>query len=114
MTVRVSWTWGGTILRTSAVAGGHGVAGPGTAGPAAGAAGTAADGGMVFGSAFFSWATAANGTTTRSAPAKTNLRTLNIGTSPIPKWSPAVAASLIAAKPLTPTFDIHGEYSPRR
>jgi hypothetical protein len=70
--------------------------------------------GMAFGAAFgASWANAANGTTARSAPAKTNLRTLNIGTSPIPKWSPAVVAPLSDAKPLTPTFDVHGEYSRR-
>jgi hypothetical protein len=69
--------------------------------------------GSAFGALFVSWPTAANGTTARSAPAKTSLRTLNIGTSPIPKWSPAVAAPLSDARHLTPTFDVHGEYSRR-
>jgi len=69
--------------------------------------------GSAFGALFVSWPTAANGTTARSAPAKTNLRTLNIGTSPIPKGSPAVAAPLADARHLTPTFDVHGEYSRR-
>src|SRR5262245_61670222 len=75
---------------------------------------------MTFGPALgasFSWATAANGTTARSAPANTILRTLNMGSPPFHKWSPAVAArdpSIGPRETTTPTFDIPGEYSPRR
>jgi len=63
--------------------------------------------GMAFGAAFgVSWANAANGTTARSAPAKTSLRTLNMGTSPFPKWSPAVAAPLSSCRRETPDADV--------
>src|SRR5262249_32868917 len=124
MTVRVSWTWVGTILHTFRVVGaGHGAGGHGSGHGAPGTVVTGAGvtvvaGGMAFGSAFgitFSWPTAANGTTARSAPAKTRLRTLNMGTSPFPKWSPAVVARCLPAdaRHPTPTFDVHGQYSRR-
>ena len=62
--------------------------------------------GLRLASAAFSCATAANGTTARSAPAKTSLRTLNMGTSPFPKWSPAVAAPLSSCRRETPDADV--------